>query len=75
MAVIDERIFIDPTGAGSVGADGGMNVCGKPDSNRLQILHNPRTGPINIGAVFEHDEDVGVIEHGLRAYRFHPRRS
>ena len=73
--MIDEDIFIDPPGAGSVRTDGRMNIRGKSASNRLQVLHNPRTGPINIGPVFEHHEDIGIIEHGLRAYRFHSRRS
>src|SRR6266849_3505045 len=75
VTVIDEHILVDPTRTGRIGTDGGMDVCGKPTGNRLQILHNPRTGPIDIGPVLKHHKDVGVIEHGLRAYRFHPRRS
>ena len=75
VAVIDEHIFIDPTRTGRVRADGRMHICRKPTGNRLQILHNPRTRPINIRSVFEDNEDVGIIEHGLRAYRFYSRRS
>src|SRR5438874_601671 len=75
MAVIDEHILIDPTRTGRVRADDRMHIGRKPAGNRLQILHNARTGPINIGTVFKYDEDVGVIDHGLRAYRLHLRRS
>src|SRR5580700_322551 len=75
LTVIDEHILVDPTRTGRIGTDGGTDVCGKPTGNRLQILHNPRTGPIDIGPVLKHHKDVGVIEHGLRAYRFHPRPS
>ena len=75
MATINERVLIDPSGAGGVRTNGGMYVCGKAPGNRLQILHNSGTSPINIGPVFEHNEDVRIVEHGLGAYRFHPRRS
>src|SRR6266849_9338366 len=75
VIVIDEHIFIDPAGSGRVRADGRMNVCGKPTRDRLQILHNPRTSPINVRPVFEDNKDVRVIEHGLCAYRLHLRRS
>ena len=73
VIVIDEHIFIDPTSARCIGTNGRMYVCRKPSGDRLQVLHDPRTGPIDIRPVFEDHEDIGVIEHGLRAYRFHPR--
>src|SRR5256885_12798808 len=75
VAVIDEHVLINPTRTGRVRTDRRMHVCGKPAGNRLQILHNPRTGPVNVGPVFEDNKDVRVIEHGLRAYRLHLRRS
>ena len=74
MAVIDEHIFIDPTRTGRIGTNGGMNVCGKPAGNRLQILDNPRARPINIRPVFEDHEDVRIVKHGLGTHRLYLRR-
>ena len=75
VTVIDQYILIDPTRTGRVRADRRMHIGRKPAGNRLQILHNPRTGPINVRPVFEDNKNIRVIEHGLRAYRLHLRRS
>ncbi len=75
MAVIHERIFINPTRAGRVRTDRRTHIGRKAAGDRLQIFHNARTSPVNISSIFEHDEDVGVVKHGLRAHSFHLRRS
>ena len=74
VAVIDEHILIDPTRTGRVRADRRMHIGRKPAGNRLQILHNPRTGPINVGPVFEDNKNIRIAEHRLRAHGFDVRR-
>jgi hypothetical protein len=44
---------------------------GKTPRNLLQIFQHTRARPIQIGAVLENNEHVGIAEHGLGANRFH----
>ncbi len=41
----------------------------------LHIFKDPAPRPVDVGAILEDDEYVGIIEHGLRANRFDVRRS
>ncbi len=39
----------------------------------LDVFEDAGAGPVEVGAVFEDDEDVGIAEHGLGAHGFHMR--
>src|ERR1700676_1751311 len=74
MAVVHERVFIDPTCAGRIRPDDRMNARGQATSNLLHVLQNPRARPIQVCPILEDDEDVRIPKHCLCAYRFHVRR-
>ena len=40
----------------------------------LQVFEDSRTRPIEVGAVLEHNIDIGVAKHGLRPHRLDVRR-
>src|SRR6516162_2108179 len=71
MTAINQDVFVDPTRTGSVGPDGWMYVCWKASSDSLQIFDNSRSGTINVRPVFEHHEDITIIEHGLGPHCFY----
>ena len=73
MAVVHERVFIDPSRARRIRPDDGMHARRQTARDLLHVLENARTRPIQIRSVLKHDEDVGVAKHGLRAHGFYVR--
>src|SRR5580704_4834921 len=45
-----------------------MYISRETARNRLQVLQHARTGPIDIGAVFEHNEHIAIVKHRLGAH-------
>src|SRR5215469_3525430 len=75
MAVVYKSVLIDPSRASGIRAYRGMNTFWEPPLNLLHVFQDTRTRPIQIGSILEHNENVGISKHGLRAYRFHMRSS
>ena len=73
MAVVDKGVFVDPSRAGCVRTDDGMHAFGQPPGDLLHVLQDARPRPIQIGAVLEDDEDVGIAEHRLRSHGLYVR--
>jgi hypothetical protein len=74
MVVIHDEVLIHPACAGGVGTDHRFGRGGETPRDLLEIFEHTRTCPVEIGAVLEHNEHVGIAEHGRGAHGLHPRR-
>ena len=74
MTLVDECIFVHPARAGCVRPDHGIHASRKLACNLLEVFQHAAARPIDVGAVFEHDEHIRVVGHRLRANRLHMRR-
>src|SRR5207245_4139201 len=74
-AVVNNSIFIDPACSRCVRTDCRMYICWKTSLDGLQILEDPRARPIHVSAVLKYNEDVRIVEHGLRTDGFDARSS
>src|SRR5207302_7498158 len=54
-----------------VGADHGSDIFRQDPLKLLDVFEDAGTRPVEVGAVFEDDEDVGIAEHGLSANRLY----
>ena len=73
VAAIHNHVFVHPPCSGCVRSNDGMNSRGKTPGDLLHVFENARARPIQIGPVFEDDENVGVTEHRLRPHCFDVR--
>ena len=70
MAVVYKDVLVDPSGARRVWTDDRMHAFREPPGNLLHVLQDSRPRPVQIGAVLENNEDVGISEHRLRSHGF-----
>src|SRR6185437_3724682 len=63
-------VFVDPPCASRVRSNDGMNIFWQAPLYLLQIFQDTRPRPIEIGAILEDNEDVGIAKHGLRSHCF-----
>ena len=68
VAAIHDGVLVNPTRACGIRADCGMNVFGQPACDLAEILRHARPRPIEVGAILEDDENIGVAEHRLGAH-------
>ncbi len=73
VAAVHKDVLVDPARPRGVRSNHWMDVRREPSLNLLHVFENPRARPIQIGSVFEDDEDVGIAKHGLRAHGFDVR--
>ena len=73
--LVDESIFIDPARAGRIGSDHWIHTGGELACYLLEIFQHAAARPIDVSAVFKHDEYIRVVGHRLRADRLDMRRS
>ena len=59
VVVALQHVFIDPADPGGIGAEAGRHPLGQLAGGIVEVFENPRTGPVEIGAVFENDIDEG----------------
>src|SRR5260370_21241463 len=52
MAVVHERVFIDPTRASRIRPDDAMHPPRQPTRDLLHVLENARTYPVQISSIF-----------------------
>ncbi len=65
---IDQRIFIDPTDAGGIRPQCGSDAIGQASTYVVEVLKDARSGPIQVGTVFEDDVDEGKTEEREATY-------
>jgi hypothetical protein len=72
-AAVDERVFVHPSHAGRVGAEGRLGLRRQPRLHLVQVFEHPRARPIRIGAVVEEDVDERIAEERVAAHGLRPR--
>src|SRR5260370_4624846 len=65
MAVVHERVFIDPTCTSRIRPDDGMHARGQATRDLLLVLKIVRTRPVQISTIFEDDSHVGISRHDV----------
>ena len=72
-AAVDQGVLVNPAHTRGIGAKLRCNTFGQVCGDLAQIFQHPRTRPIQIGAVFEHDIDIAVAKEGKPAHVTGPR--
>jgi hypothetical protein len=70
---IDQGILKDPARARCIRPDSWMNVGGQTTADLLEVFDDPRTCPIQVGAVFKDDIHIRIAEHRLSTNGLHVR--
>ncbi len=73
MRAIDQYVLKNPAHTGCVGPKHWVRIGRNTAAESLNVLKHARPRPVEVGAVLEDDENVGVSEHGLRTDSFHVR--
>src|SRR5207237_886361 len=71
LALIDERILIDPTNGRVVLRQLRLNPLREPRQNRIQVLQGARTRPVKVGPFIKNHVYVGIAKVGERTNVFH----
>ena len=74
MALVDQRVFVNPARAGRVGPNHRIHASRKLACDLLQVFQHAAPRPVDVSTVLEHDEYIRVVGHRLRANRFDVRR-
>ena len=73
VAVVHKRVFIDPSRAGRIRANDGMNVLRQSSRDLLHVFQDARPSPVQVCRVLKDDEDVRIAKHGLSAHGLYVR--
>ncbi len=71
VGAVNDGIFIDPAGSGSVRSNHGRHIFRQDTLELLDVFEYAGARPIKVRAVFKNHEDVGITKHGLRADSLH----
>src|SRR5438552_110118 len=63
MALVDERVLIDPANARRVGTESSLGLLRQPRLHLVQVFEHAGAGPVEIGTVFEQHVDERIPEH------------
>ena len=67
---VDQRVFIDPADAGGIGPQGRRHASRQAAGDVVQVLENPRAGPVKVRTVLEDDVHEGQTKKGKTAHDF-----
>src|SRR6267378_5190656 len=70
-AVVNQRVFVDPTDTSRVRADDRIYALRQRTAHRIQIFNDTRSRPINVGTILEDDVDERFAEHRFAAHELY----
>ncbi len=73
--LLRQRVLVDPTHAGGVGAQGRADSFGQAALHLVEILHDAAARPVHVGAIFEDNIHEREAEEGLASHHLHAGRA